>query len=267
ITGAAQPKLSQSNLKRLQVAAPPYPAQARIGSVIRALDDLIENNRRRVEILEEMARLLYWEWFVHFRFPRHEDVELVDSELGRIPEGWEVGRVGDCLTLQRGFDLPVRDRNEAGAVPVLAASGFHGRHDEIRVDGPGVVTGRSGTIGRSFLVHEDFWPLNTVLWAKEFKLGGPAFAHGLLESIDLTRVAGGAAVPTLNRNHLHAMSHVVPPAALASTYCDAVDPLHDLRANLEDQNELLRETRDLLLPRLVSGELDVSEPDLDSVLA
>ena len=97
ITGAAQPKLSQSNLKRLPVAAPPYPVQARIGKAIRAVDSFLQNNLRRIEILEEMARLLYREWFVHFRYPGHEDVELIDSDLGPIPDGWKAGRLGSIL--------------------------------------------------------------------------------------------------------------------------------------------------------------------------
>ena len=90
ITGAAQPKLSQASLKRLPVIAPPFAVQVRIAEAIRALDGLLDINRRRIEILEEMARLLYREWFVHFRFPGHEDVELIDSDLGPIPEEWQV---------------------------------------------------------------------------------------------------------------------------------------------------------------------------------
>ena len=114
ITGAAQPKLSQSNLKRLPVTVPPYAEQVRIGTAIREVDGLMQNNRRRIEILEEMARLLYREWFVHFRFPGHEDVELVDSDLGSIPEGWTVLRLVEACSLVMGQSPKSEYYNDVG---------------------------------------------------------------------------------------------------------------------------------------------------------
>ena len=103
ITGAAQPKLSQSNLRRLPVIAPRYDEQVQIGKVIRALDGMLRSNRRRINILEELARLLYREWFVYFRFPGHEHSELIDSELGPIPEGWSVSKLSDLVSTQYGY--------------------------------------------------------------------------------------------------------------------------------------------------------------------
>jgi type I restriction enzyme S subunit len=119
-----------------------------------AEDDLIENNSRRIAILEAMAQAIYREWFVNFRFPGHENVKLVESPLGMIPEGWDVGRLDDVLVLQRGFDLPIGARLE-GDVPIYAATGIVGNHNEAKVKGPGVVTGRSGSLGKVTYVHED----------------------------------------------------------------------------------------------------------------
>src|SRR5439155_959923 len=95
--------LNQGILERLQVPVPPMPVQDRIASILSAYDDLIENNTRRIKILEEMAQMLYREWFVNFRFPGHESVRMVESGLGSIPEGWAPTRLGDlCSEARRG---------------------------------------------------------------------------------------------------------------------------------------------------------------------
>ena len=95
VTGAAQPKLSQSNLRLIEIPLPPLPTQRRIAGILSAYDELIENNQRRIRILEDMARSLYREWFVHFRYPGHESVPLVESPLGQIPQGWTVKKLSD----------------------------------------------------------------------------------------------------------------------------------------------------------------------------
>jgi type I restriction enzyme S subunit len=263
VTGVNVPHISGSQIEDFRFRLPPIKTQKEIANLLGTVDELTENNRRRIEVLEEMARLIYREWFVHFRFPGHEEVELVGSELGPIPEGWEPGQVGDVLRLQRGFDLPVDSRNMTGSVPVLAASGTHGCHDEAKVTGPGVTTGRSGTIGSVTYMHDDFWPLNTVLWVNEYRRSSPVHAYFFLESLNLIGLSSGAAVPTLNRNHVHARKAPVPPERLVSEYDAVAAPMFELRSTLERQVSVLSEARDLLLPRLISGELDVSDLDLD----
>jgi len=121
-----------------------------------------------------------------------------------VPEGWEKKPLGEMLTLQRGFDLPVSKRKE-GKTPIYASTGINGHHVEAKVKGPGVVTGRSGSLGTVMFVSGDFWPLNTTLWVKEFKLVGPHFATHLLENMHLEQYNGGAAVPTLNRHLIEMM--------------------------------------------------------------
>jgi len=104
VTGAAQPKLSQANLRQIEIPLPSLSIQRRIAGILSVYDDLIENNQRRIKILEEMARSLYGEWFVNFRIPGHEKVPLVDSPLGPIPKGWEVKRIADlCESVSYGF--------------------------------------------------------------------------------------------------------------------------------------------------------------------
>lgn len=206
-------------LRSTPLTLPPLPEQKAIAAVLGALDDKIELNRRMNATLEAMARTLFQSWFVDFdpvrakldgREPNGLDPataalfpnEFEDSELGRIPKEWEVGRLDGVLTLQRGFDLPSTDRTH-GKYPVMAASGPNGCHNTFMVRGPGVTTGRSGVLGKVFFIHGDFWPLNTSLWVKEFKRVSPAYAFHLLRGLDFEMFNAGSAVPTLNRNHVH----------------------------------------------------------------
>lgn len=257
VTGAAQPKLSQTNLRQLEIPLPPLPVQRRIAGILSAYDELIENCQRRIRILEDMARALYREWFVNFRFPGHETVPRVDSSLGPIPKGWEVRRLDDVLVLQRGFDLPKADRVE-GTVPIYAATGVTGFHNEAKVKAPGVVTGRSGTIGDVLYVQEDFWPLNTALWVKEFPEAEPLYAYYVLSSLDLKQFNSGAAVPTLNRNDIHGINTLIPPRPLQKRFQEIAGAMLAQTRTFELQINNLRPTRDLLLPRLLSGNLSLS---------
>ena len=257
-TGATIKHLPRQNLAKVEVAVPPLETQRAIASILSAYDDLIENNTRRIEILEEMARRLYEEWFVHFRFPGHEEVSFKESELGEIPEGWEVGTLQDVIVLQRGFDLPVKKRTP-GDFPIVSATGVSGTHVEAKIDGPGVVTGRSGSIGKVMYVHGSYWPLNTTLWGKAFPLGSSLFAFYTLSAIDLKGFNVGAAVPTLNRNDIHGLPVILPAKEVVQLFDQVAGPIHELVVTLEKKSANLRTQRDLLLPKLVSGEIDVSD--------
>jgi type I restriction enzyme S subunit len=107
--GATQDNLSLDKLLTFDFLVPPLPVQRRIAGILSAYDDLIENSQRRIKILEEMARRLYREWFVHFRFPGHEGCSFVDSPLGEIPEGWELKALGEVLELNYGKALKKED--------------------------------------------------------------------------------------------------------------------------------------------------------------
>jgi len=253
---AGVPHINLDILRNFEVPVPPIPIQRRIAGILSAYDELIENSQRRIKILEAMARALYREWFVHFRFPGHESGLRVQSPLGEIPQGWEVGRLDDVLVLQRGFDLPKADRS-GGDVPIYAATGVTGFHNEAKVKAPGVVTGRSGTIGEVVYVQEDFWPLNTALWAKGFPKAEPLYAYYLLSSIDLRQFNSGAAVPTLNRNNVHCLNVIIPPRPLQKQFQEIAGAMLKQSRVLALQIQNLRRTRDLLLPRLLSGQIDV----------
>jgi type I restriction enzyme S subunit len=123
--------------------------------------------------------------------------------------------------------------------------------------GPGVVTGRSGSLGEVHYVPDDFWPLNTSLWVKEFRKVTPLFALFLLRQMDLKQYNGGASVPTLDRKAIHRLEVLVPQRKWITAFDEFAVPLFQQVRNLDGQNQKLRAARDLLLPRLMSGEVAV----------
>jgi type I restriction enzyme S subunit len=252
-SGAAIPYITKPVLTDFEFFVPQDNSiQNEIASTLTAYDDLIENNRHRIQLLEETARLLYKEWFVQLRFPGHEHVKIIDG----VPEGWERKPLGDLLTLQRGFDLPTHDRIP-GSVPIYASTGVNGFHNVAKVKGPGVVTGRSGSLGTVMYVSKDHWPLNTTLWVKEFKKVTPIISVFILRALKLENYNGGVAVPTLNRNDVHKIEVLCPPDNLMREFDLQVASLFEQLEKLKEYNKKLSDARDILLPRLMNGELAV----------
>ena len=271
LTGAVMPKLTQGNLNKILLACPPMSIQQGIVSVLGALDDRITLLRETNATLEAIAQALFKSWFVDFdpvrakmegRAPDGMDEAaaalfpdaLEESELGWVPKDWRIGELQDLLVLQRGFDLPSDDR-VVGAYPIIAASGPSGTHKIAMAKGPGVVTGRSGVLGKVFLELGDYWPLNTTLWVKEFKAATPCYAYEVLRCLDFHSFNAGSAVPTLNRNHIHGLKYLIPSRACVEMYESLVMAFHG-RARMNSlQAQTLATLRDILLPRLISGQL------------
>ena len=250
VSSSGVPHINLGVLRRFKIPLPPLQQQRRIVEVATAYDDLMENNRRRMALLEDSARLLYQEWFVHLRFPGHEKAKMTNG----VPKGWERTPLESALVLQRGFDLPSQDRQE-GDVPIYGSTGISGHHDKSKVKAPGIVTGRSGTLGEVHFAREDFWPLNTALWVKEFKRVSPLLALFMLRALDLKQYNGGSSVPTLDRKSVHKLEVLLPPEKLIRSFDDLISSLFQQVGNLSQQNSKLRTARDLLLPRLMSGEI------------
>jgi type I restriction enzyme S subunit len=272
-TGTTMASLNQDVIARIPVLLPPLPEQRAIAHILGTLDDKIELNRRRNQTLEAMARALFKDWFIDFG-PVHAKLEgrepYLPPDLWQLfperlddegkPAEWESGRLDDALVLQRGFDLPASDRTH-GVYPVMAASGINGYHDKFMVKGPGITTGRSGVLGRVFLIQSDFWPLNTSLWVKEFKRVSPCYAFELLRGLDFEMFNAGSAVPTLNRNHVHNLPITLPPKQLIDAFDELVVPMAKARKSNEDESQTLAKLRDTLLPKLISGELCIAKAE------
>ncbi len=252
-TGANIPHISGKDIAAYEFNLPDLADQARIVDCLSVYDDLIATNQRRIALLEDAARRLYREWFVLQRFPGHESVPVKDG----VPEGWERGSLDRALFLQRGFDLPNGSRI-AGDVPVYASTGINGFHNDAKAVGPGVVTGRSGTLGQVHYVAKDFWPLNTSLWVKEFRRVSPIVAYFLLSELNLEQFNSGASVPTLDRKTVHQASVLLPSPDLVEKFDTLVQPLFDQIDALKAGIDSTSKARDLLLPKLMSGQIDIS---------
>ncbi len=252
-------RLQTDRLQNLPLYLPPLPIQRKIASILSAYDRLIENNTRRIKILEEMARSLYREWFVNFRFPGHEQVKMVDSELGLIPEGWEVKKLKDIVELAYGKSLTANKRIP-GRVPVYGSAGVVGYHNKILVNAPGIIVGRKGNVGSVFWSDDDFFPIDTVFYIQtEICLH---YVYYNLQSQNF--INNDAAVPGLNRNQAYLLPFLLPDAKILKQFQQFIDAIFKQTRNLKTKNINLRRTRDLLLPKLISGEIDVENLDIET---
>ena len=263
--------------EREPLPLPPINVQKDIASILSAYDDLIENNTRRIKILEEMAQMIYREWFVNFRFPGHENVKLVESELGPIPEGWTPTRLGDlCSDKRRGVHPNDLDPN----TPYIGLE--HLPRKSIALG----EWGRAGDVGSTKLRFKR----GEILFGKirpYFHKVGVAPVDGVASSdaivivpseavyfgavvccvssedfvLHATQTSQGTKMPRANWDVLTKYPLPIPDAPLLEQFNGAIRPIVDLLQNLVFRNRNLRTTRDLLLPKLISGEIPVDATD------
>ena len=252
--GTKMPRAGWNIVKDFEFKVPNTITQKQIASVLSAYDDLIENNEKRIKVLEEMAERLYREWFVYFRFPGHEKVRMVDSgtNFGKIPEGWEVRRFVADIELAYGKALKEEDRIP-GNVSVCGSGGIVGTHNKKLVTGPGIVVGRKGNAGAVFWVDNDFYPIDTAFYIKS-KLS-LEFTYYLVKHQNF--VFGDAAVPGLNREQAYRNSILVPSKELEQSFTQFVEPLRKLIGKLRGEINSLSKTRDLLISQLVTGKREL----------
>lgn len=248
-SGAAQPQLPIKILRNLKIRFPKDVfTQRNISSVLEKYDDLIENNKRRIELLEDSARQLYKEWFVRFRFPGHEHVKIIDG----VPEGWRKKPLKELLTLNYGKALKAEDRIP-GNFPVYGSSGVVGTHAKPLVKGPGIIVGRKGNVGSIFWSHLDFFPIDTVYFVSADESNYFVY-YALLHT---AFISTDVAVPGLNRDFAYSREIIVPTDTLVSEFEEEVAPIFKQCDVLSRYNEQLAQARDLLLPKLMSGEIAV----------
>jgi len=283
-TGAAQGVINTHSVAALPVPVPPLDEQRRIASILSAYDDLIENNTRRIAILEEMARRIYEEWFVHFRFPGHERARMVDSELGPVPEGWTIEPLNNLVDDVReavdpesldpdspyvGLEhLPRRsialsEWGEAGAVQSTKLRFREGDilFGKIRPYFHKVAVAPIAGVASSDAII--IRPKQASCFALALSaVSSDAFiAHA-------TQTSNGTKMPRANWNVLRNYPVVLPIDHLKSRFDEFVNNSVATIKNFVRQNRNLRITRDLLLPKLISGELDVSPlPEPEAVAA
>jgi len=271
-SGTTHQTIYLPEVKAFHILRPPIEVQRKIAAVLAACDELIDNNLRRIQILEEMAQAVYREWFVIFRFPGHEDIALVDSPLGPIPEGWSESTVGEAATNFDRLRKPLSKMQRAemqGEYPYYGAAKVFDYVDDYIFDGEYLLVAEDGSV-----VTPEGYPVLQLacgkFWANNHThilQGSLVSTHHLYLALSRVQIMGyvtGAAQPKITQGALNRVPLVVPPQLIRVGFDELIKPMFDLRQNLLEQNANLRATRDLLLPKLVSGEIDVSEMEIDT---
>jgi type I restriction enzyme S subunit len=289
--GAGVPTLNRNHLDTLEVQVPPLHMQQRIAGILSTYDELIENSQRRIKVLEAIARGLYREWFVHFRFPGHENHPRVASALGEIPEGWEVQKLGQVATVLRGRSYRSVDLAVEGGLPFLNLKcldrdgGFRrsglkryvGEYKDSHIARKGDIvmavtdmTQERRIVARAALVPtlaSDFSIFSMDLVKIEPKADMPkTFLYSFLRfssfADEVKQHANGANVLHLSPDRISEYQFAVPPTGVVSKFAEFASPVIEQMNALENRIGNLRHTRDLLLPRLLSGQISVDPKEV-----
>ncbi len=283
-TGSTIKHLPREKLAKAEVPMPPLGTQERIAELLSAYDDLIENNRKRIALLEEAARLLYREWFVHLRFPGHEHVDVVND----VPKGWDIRLLSDLCQPRHGIQtgpfgsqLHQSDYSDEG-VPVVMPKNMQG----FRIETDGIaripeeladrlgrhrmkvgdtVYGRRGDIGRRAFIgrRQSGWFCGTgsLRIRPDAAKIVPCYLFETLGSPQtvgfIANQAKGSTMPNLSAGALQRVPILCPPMSLQRTFVEAIEPLNEQVEVLSEQSQKLGAARDLLLPRLMNGEIAV----------
>ena len=275
-SGTAIINISQASIGSVELDLPPRAVQDRIVSILSAYDDLIENNTRRIKILEKMAQLLYREWFVNFHFPGHQKVKMVESELGPMPEEWEVKRLKDVAGVN---ELSIKTSSPPERVYYIDIASVSTARIEKKEsmrfsDAPGRarrIVRHADTIWSTVRPNRRSYALIlnpepnlivstgfAVLTAATVPYSYLYFAATTDEFADyLTNHTSGSAYPAVNAKDFENAKLVVPKESVANHFHEVAAPMLDLTWCLHQRNANLRTTRDLLLPKLISGEIPV----------
>ncbi len=242
------------------IPVPPLPVQRRIASVLSTYDDLIENNQRRIQRLEAMVRALYREWFVEFRFPGHDEVTRAASPIGDLPRGWVVTRLGEIADISWGDTSTTKSSYVTDGYSAYSASGLDGRLDHYDFDRTGIVLSAIGAqCGRTWLARGRWSCIkNTIrFWSKDDSIGTEYLFIATEGQGFWPR--RGAAQPFISKGDAERIELVRPDRTTMKLFTNSAATALEQVATLQAQMENLRRTRDLLLPRLLSGQLAVAE--------
>ena len=251
MTGATgRQRVNNDIFKSLEISLPSIKKQKRIANILSTYDDLIENNQKQIKLLEEAAMMLYKEWFVNLRFPGYETTKIVDG----VPEGWKKGKTKDFISFNYGKALKAESR-KGSRYPVYGSSGVIGYHGEYLVKGPVIIVGRKGNVGNTYISFENAYPIDTVYYINSKLNLYYTYFNLLLRSF----VNNDSAVPGLNRNYAESTEMIAPSDLLMNMFNDKVLSIFGKQNILRSQINLLQQARDKLLPKLISGEIDIPE--------
>lgn len=256
-SGSTVAHMRVPDTKKLELNLPSIEIQRKIVGVLGTLDDLYECNLNRIRVLEELAKSFYDEWFVNFRYPGHENAEITETTYGPTPKGWEWKRIGDAFEFAYGKALKRADRIP-GDFPVYGSSGVVGSHKTYLVEGPTIIVGRKGNVGSVYWSHDNCYPIDTVFYIK----GNVSLYYIYFNLQHQNFINSDAAVPGLSRRQAYNLPILIPKQSILKLFEDLIKPVFEQKHSLEKENEKLCRIRDLLLPKVISGEIDVGELDV-----
>ena len=257
MTGQAYPAVRPSDVHSYRFALPPLPEQRAIAAVLDAIDDAIERTEAVITATQRLRGALLHELFTRGVPGWHSEWRDIPG-LGTVPAAWRVVRLGEVATLQRGVDLPIQDRVQ-GSIPVYGSNGILGSHAQALHPGPGVITGRSGSIGVVYFSTGSYWPLNTTLYVRDFHGNSKRFIYYLLSHLRLERFAASTGVPSLNRNFVHPQPVALPPLPEQQAIADALDGVGDAIELASEDRGALQSLKASASDALLSGRVRVRE--------
>lgn len=249
--GATMPSLNTGLLSGIEMVLPPIEIQKQIAGILSAYDDLIENNQKQIKLLEEAAQRLYKEWFVDLRFPGHENTKIVDG----VPEGWSRGLLKELISVNYGKDH--KKAPDDGNIPVYGSGGLMRKCNKSLFSGEAVLIPRKGSLNNIMYVDETFWTVDTMFYATMKQPHTAVFVYFFVKAFDMYSMNIGAAVPSMTTKILDAMDVVIPDKETLEKFDKYAKVYFNKIKTLQGQNERLKTARDLLLPKLMSGEVEV----------
>lgn len=246
------PILNKTNFGNFEINVPPLPEQKKIAHILSTVQRAIEAQESIIQTTTELKKALMHKLFTEGL--RNEPQK--QTEIGPVPESWEVKCFDSFAVLQRGFDITKKDQRP-GEYPVVSSGGVSSYHDEPKVKGPGVIIGRKGSLGTVHYIPTDYWPHDTTLWVKDFKGNNPRFVAYLLETMRLKRFDTGAANPTLNRNIVHGEKIAIPPKDQQVEIGEALEAVESKIALHESRKRSFEDLFRTLLHELMTAKTRV----------
>lgn len=250
-TGSAQPQLPIKNFSQIYLNVPDIKTQHRIADILSVYDNLIENNQKQIKLLEEAAQRLYKEWFVDLHFPGHENTKIVDG----VPEGWSRGLLKELISVNYGKDH--KKAPDDGNIPVYGSGGLMRKCNKSLFSGEAVLIPRKGSLNNIMYVDETFWTVDTMFYATMKQPHTAVFVYFFVKAFDMYSMNIGAAVPSMTAKILDAMDVVIPDKETLEKFDKLTKTYFNKIKTLQGQNERLKIARDLLLAKLMSGEVEV----------
>ena len=257
-TGTTVTGIKQSELKEVLIDYPPYKYQKQITSILKSFDDKIELNRRINENLEQQAQALFESWFVDFE--PFKDGKFVDSEQGMIPEGWKVGNLEELVEVKYGKD---HKKLAPGTIPVYGSGGIMRYVDQYLYNKESVLIPRKGSLNNVMYINRPFWTVDTMFYTRMKIEGIAKFIYLFMSPKDLLSMNSGSAVPSMTVDILNKIQIITPPINIIQKFECIMKPIFTKMDLCSYENQKLSQLRDTLLPRLMSGKLEIKDNSYD----